>query len=275
MYRRNAAQLTQPTSGFGKNDSEYPEHQRTSSAGTNHLQLHVYHYQVKKVPSNLSACCRSSKNVLRARRRVIRMLTILVLAFAVCNLPFHARKMWQYWSSQYDGTSSFSSLFTPITFLCTYTNSLINPLLYAFLSKNFQKSIKEFLTCRWRGKSHSRQISFRQKCRRSVTRSLSNNEWQIIFHSRRANAFDPFRPSNSAKIFELSSEDYDEWNRLIFSFSRGGGGGGRGRKEKKGEWEIFTLHWDNYGSVSNLAKFIFLFLPWIKKKKQPTTGENN
>jgi len=39
----------------------------------------------------------SSSNVLRARRGVVRMLIIFVLTFALCNLPYHARKMWQYW----------------------------------------------------------------------------------------------------------------------------------------------------------------------------------
>lgn len=39
----------------------------------------------------------SSNNVLLARRGVIRMLVIVVLTFAGCNLPLHARKMWQYW----------------------------------------------------------------------------------------------------------------------------------------------------------------------------------
>lgn len=39
----------------------------------------------------------SSNNVLRARRGVIRMLINVVLVFAVCNLPLHARKIWQYW----------------------------------------------------------------------------------------------------------------------------------------------------------------------------------
>lgn len=43
----------------------------------------------------------SSQNVLRARRGVIRMLIVVVLTFALCNLPFHARKMWQYWSTGY------------------------------------------------------------------------------------------------------------------------------------------------------------------------------
>ena len=81
----------------------------------------------------------SSQNVLAARRGVIKMLIIVVCAFAVCNLPFHARKMWQYRSADYDGGSNFSALFTPLTFLATYFNSGVNPLLYAFLSKNFRR----------------------------------------------------------------------------------------------------------------------------------------
>lgn len=88
-----------------------------------------------------------SRNVLRARRGVVRMLIVVVLTFAICNLPFHARKMWQYWSTGYQGSSDFSALLTPLTFLITYFNSGINPLLYAFLSKNFRRGMRELLFC--------------------------------------------------------------------------------------------------------------------------------
>lgn len=81
----------------------------------------------------------SSQNVLRARRGVIKMLIIVVFAFAICHLPYHARKLWQYWSPHYHGQTNFSAILTPVTFLCTYFNSGINPLLYAFLSKNFRR----------------------------------------------------------------------------------------------------------------------------------------
>ncbi|XP_071442834.1 trissin receptor [Hetaerina americana] len=90
---------------------------------------------------------RASRAVLRARRGVVRMLVVVVVAFAACNLPLHARKMWQYWSPAYRGDSRLSSLLTPLTFLVSYANSGINPLLYAFMSRNFRKGMRELLRC--------------------------------------------------------------------------------------------------------------------------------
>ncbi|KAJ0181845.1 hypothetical protein K1T71_002567 [Dendrolimus kikuchii] len=121
-----------------------------------------------------------SRNVLRARRGVVRMLIVVVLTFAICNLPFHARKMWQYWSSGYEGSSDFSTLLTPLTFLITYFNSGINPLLYAFLSKNFRKGMKELIFCNCHGKRKSDNIIVMNPVggvdlRRSSTRSTRAN----------------------------------------------------------------------------------------------------
>lgn len=122
-----------------------------------------------------------SRNVLRARRGVVRMLIVVVLTFAICNLPFHARKMWQYWSSGYEGSSDFSTLLTPLTFLITYFNSGINPLLYAFLSKNFRKGMKELLFCTFHGKKRGGNVIVLNPVgggvglRRSSTRSTRAN----------------------------------------------------------------------------------------------------
>ncbi|XP_050303222.1 trissin receptor-like [Anthonomus grandis grandis] len=107
-----------------------------------------------------------SENVLRARKGVIRMLIFVVVAFAVCNLPIHARKMWQYWSTNYHGNSNFSALFTPLTFLCTYFNSGVNPLLYAFLSKNFRRGMREILFCTLSRKKRSPSLHHRMSTRR-------------------------------------------------------------------------------------------------------------
>ncbi|XP_060665305.1 trissin receptor isoform X1 [Drosophila nasuta] len=123
----------------------------------------------------------SSNNVLRARRGVVRMLIIFVLTFALCNLPYHARKMWQYWSRSYRGDSNFNALLTPLTFLVTYFNSGVNPLLYAFLSRNFRKGMKELLLCSWKkgkGKSSSNS-SMHHKRKALQTHSLPTDTTHI------------------------------------------------------------------------------------------------
>ncbi|KAL1387496.1 hypothetical protein pipiens_012741 [Culex pipiens pipiens] len=57
-------------------------------------------HQQRHHGTQLTQVSHSSNNVLRARRGVIRMLMVVVLTFALCNLPFHARKMWQYWPAK-------------------------------------------------------------------------------------------------------------------------------------------------------------------------------
>lgn len=53
-------------------------------------------------------------------------------------------------SDSYKGSSNFNAVFTPLTFLVSYFNSAINPLLYAFLSKNFRKGMRELLCCSYK-----------------------------------------------------------------------------------------------------------------------------
>lgn len=50
-------------------------------------------------------------------------------------------------SKNYRGDSNFEALLTPLTFLVSYFNSGINPFLYAFLSRNFRKGMRELVLC--------------------------------------------------------------------------------------------------------------------------------
>ncbi|XP_028968662.1 trissin receptor [Galendromus occidentalis] len=91
--------------------------------------------------------CNSSSAVLRSRRKVIRLLVIVLLCFAVCNLPFHARKLYQNWSASYDGTQLPYVVLTMSTHLILYLNSGINPFLYALFSNNFRRGMRDVLCC--------------------------------------------------------------------------------------------------------------------------------
>ncbi|XP_049964383.1 trissin receptor [Schistocerca serialis cubense] len=111
----------------------------------------------------------SAQNVLRARRGVVRMLIAVVLAFAACNLPLHARKMWQL-SPSYPFDTPFAAVFSLLTFLATYLNAALDPLLYAFMSRNFRRGARELL-CARRRRQRPRSCSPLQ--RRSSSRSVS------------------------------------------------------------------------------------------------------
>lgn len=97
---------------------------------------------------------RATDNALMARRRVIRLLMAVVVSFAACVAPYHARMLWQTWSQP---DVSFGTLLVPpITFVLYYLNSAVNPILYAFLSDNFRKSLVEVVTCANQKRARSR-----------------------------------------------------------------------------------------------------------------------
>ena len=77
----------------------------------------------------------------QARRKV-------VLSFALSSLPFHLRKLLQYYWPRYDHSASSSFLLTALSFLLMYANSAVNPVLYTFMSNKFRTSSRDLLTCR-------------------------------------------------------------------------------------------------------------------------------
>lgn len=85
----------------------------------------------------------SIKLLLKRRKKVIKLLVIIVLAFAIFSVPFHARKLVQHYVKAYNVSSQYATMFTIFTTLFLYMNSGINPLLYMFFSKKLRKLMFE------------------------------------------------------------------------------------------------------------------------------------
>lgn len=83
-----------------------------------------------------------SFRVLSTRRKVVRLLVLVLLTFAICVLPHHVRLLMFYWNV-YPVTSFGFTFFPPIAFICMYLNSALNPLLYSLFSESFRRSLRE------------------------------------------------------------------------------------------------------------------------------------
>lgn len=92
------------------------------------------------------SCTKSAGETARTKRRVTRLVVIVVVVFAACWLPLQSVFVVQYVAGYPDHGTQF--VVTKIIASClAYTNSCVNPFLYAFLSDAFRKSFCKVLCC--------------------------------------------------------------------------------------------------------------------------------
>jgi len=82
-----------------------------------------------------------------SKRKVLRMLIIVVLTFALCWLPSHIMHLLGYFfTDTYTSLLAVGHVETSFYFL-SHANSAINPCLYIFLNQRFNHEFKNILRC--------------------------------------------------------------------------------------------------------------------------------
>ncbi|XP_053949839.1 allatostatin-A receptor-like [Anastrepha ludens] len=89
--------------------------------------------------------CKPSAESRKGKRRVTRMVVVVVLAFAICWLPIHVILVLK--ALDMYASTHLTVIIQIISHVLAYTNSCINPFLYAFLSENFRKAFRKVVWC--------------------------------------------------------------------------------------------------------------------------------
>jgi len=88
----------------------------------------------------------TTRETTRTKRRITRLVVVVVATFAVCWLPLQLIFVVQFVAGYTDHGTQFVT--AKIVSNClAYTNSCVNPFLYAFLSDAFRKSFYKVMCC--------------------------------------------------------------------------------------------------------------------------------
>lgn len=102
----------------------------------------IYKLWIRKVPGQRTEANQQQAD--RSKKKVLRMLLVVVIVFAMCWLPIYITQFIFFYGDPCG---------PPIPFIYTgfflgHANSAINPILYVLFNENYRKGFRDILMCR-------------------------------------------------------------------------------------------------------------------------------
>ncbi|XP_064478875.1 allatostatin-A receptor-like [Ornithodoros turicata] len=110
------------------------------------LTFVLYVLMLKRLWFGVAPGGRVSADSVRSKKRVTRLVVVVVVVFAVCWCPVQVVLVLK-------SVNAYGKMNPPriviqiASQILAYTNSCVNPFLYAFLSENFRKSFRKIILC--------------------------------------------------------------------------------------------------------------------------------
>ena len=95
----------------------------------------------------------------KAKRKVTKLVIVVVMVFLICWLPNHVVWLWtSFFPDTWELTYTFYYM-RMFAHVLSYANSSMNPILYAFLSRNFRRYFHRAVHCKFEGRLSPTQSS--------------------------------------------------------------------------------------------------------------------
>ncbi|OWF35228.1 substance-K receptor-like [Mizuhopecten yessoensis] len=148
----------------------------------------------------------------KSKKKVVKMLFAVLLAFIVCTIPFQVAKLYELYREVEDqtGNSKLPDWYNPVYFAAVtllYSNSAINPMVYGGMNENFRKGLKDTISGLFSKHERSRSDSGRS-LNISDTRQSVISKYNGTMHRDSMQAF-----SNAE--FKEESVDSDKVNGFL------------------------------------------------------------
>ncbi|CAH1245958.1 TACR3 [Branchiostoma lanceolatum] len=111
---------------------------RTTSPGIAAISIQQLQLKAKKKPT--ASCCRF--------QQVIKMLVVVMTVFFVCWTPYHVLQIWLQFGTLPKESPPYFKQLRFVVLLLGYSNSAMNPIIYAGVNENFRKSFWDAYKCK-------------------------------------------------------------------------------------------------------------------------------
>ncbi|XP_065157350.1 tachykinin-like peptides receptor 99D isoform X2 [Atheta coriaria] len=94
----------------------------------------------------IGECTQRQMDNIKSKRRVVKMMVVVVIIFAVCWLPFHLYFIIIAHFPEISNSSYIQELYLAIYWLAM-SNSMYNPIIYCWMNARFRRGFKQFFSC--------------------------------------------------------------------------------------------------------------------------------